>query len=35
VKERAHAQVVLIFQDGKLQRVRIDRGYNPDDLPEI
>jgi hypothetical protein len=35
VVERAHVEIVLVLQDGKLVRVRINRNFQPGDLPDL
>lgn len=34
MKERAHGEIVLILQEGSIQRIRINRSYLPGNLPE-
>lgn len=35
LKERAHAEVILTIRDGKIQLVRINRSYQPGNLPDV
>jgi hypothetical protein len=34
MRERAHAEIVLIIQDGNIRQVRVNRSYLPANLPE-
>ena len=33
--EHAHANIVLVMQDGVLKQVRVDRSYLPGALPDV
>ncbi len=33
--EHAHANVVLIIQDGTIKQVRVDRSFLPGSLPDV
>lgn len=35
MRERAHAEVVILMRAGDLTQVRINRSYLPRDLPEL
>jgi hypothetical protein len=35
IGERAHAEVVLVMAEGKLQRVRINRSFLPGDIGAV
>lgn len=35
MEQHAHAEVVLIMQEGKIRQVRINRSYLPANLPEV
>ena len=32
VSERAHAEVVIVLADGKIQRIRVNRSFLPEDI---
>jgi hypothetical protein len=34
LKERAHASIVIVVRDGKVQFIKEDRTYLPENLPE-
>ena len=32
---KAHAEIVVTIQDGTVKYVRVNRGFLPDDLPDV
>ncbi len=35
MKSRGHAEIHLVFRDGQIQLVRVNRNYRPTELPEV
>ena len=35
MRQHAHAEITLTFQQGTIQLVRVNRSYRPKDLPDL
>jgi hypothetical protein len=35
IASHAHAEIVIIMQDGQIRQTRVNRSYRPADLPEV